>query len=50
MFLGGILAPEALARVPKERASRGGLRACPPRKFCKFGFSQVPFPTFWHHF
>ena len=21
----------------------------PPQKFCKFRFSQVPFPEFWHH-
>ena len=43
-----LLAPKALRRAPTARASRGGLGACPPppRKFCKFSFSQVAFPAF----
>ena len=39
------LALEALTRAPKARASRGS-GGMPPMKFCKFRFSQVPFPAF----
>ena len=41
-----LLVPKALRRAPTARASRGVWgHAPPPRKFCKFSFSQVAFPA-----